>query len=130
MSPNELFFWIVVDTTLDQLGVHDVVAAASIIAGQPTIQAGGKCSGATRGTSIASSTLARTLNVKLPFRLPTLTGASLRTLRISFTNNLGRFVGRTVPVVGWLVLAYDVSAIILRSIRRFNMIALPEDRLW
>ena len=57
-------------------------------------------------------------------------GASLRTLRITFTNNLGRVVGRTIPVVGWLLLAYDVTQIIYRSITKYDAIALPGDRLW
>lgn len=35
-----------------------------------------------------------------PIRLPTITGRKLRTLKITFTHNIGRFVGRTVPVVG------------------------------
>lgn len=130
LSAQELFFWIVVDTTLDRFGAQDVVAAVAVIAGQPMMATRGKLGGATRGTSLASSMLARNLNVRLPFRLPTLTGASLRTLRISFTSNLGRFVGRTIPVIGWLVLAYDVSSIIYRAVARYNVLAMREDKLW
>ena len=130
LSSQELFFWVVVDTVLDHFGVQDVIAAVAIVTGQPMIATRGKLGGATRGTSIASSALARNLNVRLPFRLPTLTGASLRTLRISFTSNLGRFVGRTVPVVGWLILAVDVSQIIYRSVTRYNTLVQGEDKLW
>ncbi len=130
LSALELFFWIVVDCTLDQLGVKDVVAVVSILSGQPFIHTRGKFRGATRGTSLVSSFASRNLNVALPFRLPTLTGATLRTLRVSLTNNLGRFVGRTVPIVGWAILAYDVSEIILTSVRRYNVIASQKDRLW
>lgn len=66
----------------------------------------------------------------MPFALPTITGASLRTLKITFTRSLGAFVGRLVPGVGWTVLAYDVFQIINKSITAYNSIALKEDRLW
>ena len=130
LSPGELFFWVTVDTTMDHFGIHDAVAVAAIISGQPLIPTRGKLGGATRGTSLASSVLSNRLNVRLPFRLPTLTGASLRTLRIMFTNNLGRFIGRTIPVVGWFLVAADVSQILYRSVVRYNGIALREDRWW
>jgi hypothetical protein len=130
LSPGELFFWVVVDTTMDHLGVDDVIAVAAIVSGQPLVHTRAKFGGATPGTSPASSFLARNLNVRLPFRLPTLTGASLRTLRVTFTNNLGRFVGRTIPVVGWLYLAADVGQILYRSVMRYNGLARREDRLW
>jgi hypothetical protein len=130
LSAGELFFWIVVDTTMDHLGLDDVVAVAAIVSGQPLIPTRGKFAGATRGTSPASLVLSRTLNVNLPFRLPTLTGASLRTLRVTFTNNLGRFAGRAVPVLGWIWLAADVTQILWRSVNRYNQFARREDQLW
>lgn len=130
LSAGELFFWIVVDTTMDHLGLDDVVAVAAIVSGQPLIPTRGKFAGATRGTSPASLVLSRTLNVNLPFRLPTLTGASLRTLRVTFTNNLGRFAGRSVPVLGWIWLAADVTQILWRSVNRYNQLARREDQLW
>lgn len=130
LGAGELFFWIVVDTTMDHLGLDDVVAVAAIVSGQPIIPTRGKFAGATRGTSPASLALSRALNVNLPFRLPTLTGASLRTLRVTFTNNLGRFGGRAVPVLGWVWLAADVTQILWRSVTRYNQLARREDQLW
>lgn len=130
LNAGALFFWVTVDTALTHLGLDDVAAMAAIVAGQPIIPARGKFAGATRGTSPASLALSRTLNVRLPFRLPTLTGASLRTLRVSFTNNLGRFAGRTVPVLGWVWLAYDVSQILWKAVNTYNALAAREDRLW
>jgi hypothetical protein len=130
LSAPELFFWVTVDSAMEHLGLDDVVAMAAIISGQPIIPTRGKFAGATRGTSPASLALSRTLNVRLPFRLPTLTGASLRTLRVSFTNNLGRFAGRTVPVLGWAWLAYDVSQILWKAVNKYNQLAAREDRLW
>lgn len=70
------------------------------------------------------------LQQRMPFALPTLTGASLRTLRLTFTRSLGAFVGRLVPGVGWTVLAYDVFQIINQSITKYNALAKKEDRLW
>ncbi|VVA50443.1 hypothetical protein SERVES_04211 [Serratia ficaria] len=45
-------------------------------------------------------------------------------------SNIGTFVGRTVPVVGWFILAYDVSRISVESVVAYNKIAREEDRLW
>lgn len=46
------------------------------------------------------------------------------------TNKLGAFVGRAVPVVGWIILASDVSEITYKSVRDYNRIARMEDRIW
>ncbi|WP_442867304.1 STM2901 family protein [Acidovorax sp. NCPPB 3576] len=130
LSPEELFLWIAIDQTLDQLGGVDIAAAAAILSGQPFLPTRGKFSGATRGTSIASVVSRKMLQQRMPFALPTLTGASLRTLRLTFTRSLGAFVGRLVPGVGWTVLAYDVFQIINQSITKYNALAKKEDRLW
>jgi hypothetical protein len=68
LSQGELFFWVVVDTAMDHFGFHDVVEVVAIISGQPLLPTRGKFGGTTRGTSIASSVLARRLDVRLPFR--------------------------------------------------------------
>lgn len=130
LSAGELFFWILVDMALEHLGVTDVMAMVAIVSGQPTISTRGKFHGATKGTSPVSLFLSRRLDYQMPFRLPTLTGSSLKTLRISFTRNLGRFAGRAVPIVGWLYLAYDVSAISYKAVTRYNRLAGAADRLW
>jgi hypothetical protein len=59
-----------------------------------------------------------------------ITGKSLGTLRIAMTNRLGAWVGRTVPVVGWVVLAYDVEEIIRKTWASYNEIAVEGDKLW
>jgi hypothetical protein len=115
---------------MTHLGLDDVVAMSAILAGQPWIPTRAKPGGATKGTSLASKTLSRTLNVRLPFRLPTLTGRNLASIRVMFTNNLGRFAGRAVPVLGWIWMAYDVSHILWTAVNRYNRIAVPADRLW
>ncbi|EOS95285.1 hypothetical protein LU631_03115 [Erwinia tracheiphila] len=130
LSAGELFFWVFLDAVDEQLGVSDIVAAASIILGQPTRPTRGKFAGATKGTSIASEAARRYLNIELPFRLPTFTNASLRTLRPKFVNNLGAFVGRAVPVVGWVIASSDVAAIAFHATVNYNRIARGDDKLW
>ena len=37
LSCTELFFWIAIDKTMDQLGVGDIAVVFAILAGQPII---------------------------------------------------------------------------------------------
>jgi hypothetical protein len=129
LSRPELFFWIAVDKTLEQLGVEDIGAVFAILAGQPIIPTRAKVAGATKGTSIASLVSRQVLNYDLKIRLPMLTGSSIKTLRIALTKNLGAFVGRSVPVVGWIIIANDVVRIIWNTVTTYNILALPEDRI-
>jgi hypothetical protein len=129
LSCSELFFWIVADKTLEQLGVQDIGAVFAILAGQPIVPTRAKIGGATKGTSLASLTARRVLNYDLKMRLPMLTGSSLRTLRIALTKNLGAFVGRSVPVVGWIILANDVVHIMWNTVTTYNAVVMPQDRL-
>lgn len=129
LSRSELFFWITIDKMLDQLGAQDVGAAFAILSGQPIIPTRAKVGGATRGTSIASITSRHLLNYDLKIRLPMLTGSSIKTLRIALTKNLGAFVGRAVPVVGWIVIANDVVRIMWNAVTTYNALVAPEHRL-
>ncbi|VWB44642.1 membrane protein [Burkholderia arboris] len=63
--------------------------------------------------------------------LPTVTSfTSLIMLRIKFTQNIGAFVGRAIPGVGWVILATDVSLITYRTVGAYNRMVKPEDRLY
>jgi len=128
LTPQRLFFWILLDKTEEQLGLKDLGALLAIVAGQPFIPTRGKFGGATPGTSIASLAARTVLDVDLPFRLPTITG-SLTGLRIAFTRNLGAFVGRTIPIVGEVLLAYDVSRILWNTVTTYNAMVSQADRL-
>lgn len=44
--------------------------------------------------------------------------------------NIGTFIGRTVPVVGWVVVAHDVAMISVKSIQHYNRLVTPEDRIF
>lgn len=130
LSPEELFLWVAIDQTLEQLGGEDIAAAAAILSGQPILPTRAKFGGATKGTSIASVTSRNLIRYKMPFALPMITGASLNTLKISFTRNLGAFVGRLIPGVGWSILAYDVFQIMQKSVFKYNSLVRHEDKLW
>lgn len=130
LSREELFFWIAIDQTLEQLGGVDLAAAAAVLSGQPFLPTRGKFAGATKGTSVASVVSRKLLRQKMPIALPTLTGSSLSTLKITFTKSLGGFVGRLVPGVGWTILAYDVIQIVQKTLTQYNQLARKEDQFW
>ncbi|WP_017347320.1 STM2901 family protein [Pantoea sp. A4] len=131
LTASELFFWVFMDTVNHQLGWgKDLTALASIILGQPILKTRGKFHGSTKGTSIASVLARRHLNLELPFHLPTFTNATLRTMKPTYVKNLGAFVGRTIPVVGWVIVAADVSSIAYKSTTTYNRIVREGDKLW
>lgn len=131
ISAGELFFWLFLDKSNEQFGgVTDLLALICIILGLPLLKTRGKPYGATQGTSIASKYLRQYLNVELPIRLPTLTEASIATLKPKYVTNLGAFVGRGLPVIGWGILISDVSQIVYKTVRDYNIIAHERDRIW
>ena len=133
LSPQELLFWILVDETEKQLGVKDIVAVAALILGDNSLEVPGKPLSATPGTSVLSVFFRKHLSYKFRSRiLPTLTkkSFSMRGLKIFWVNNLGAFVGRTIPVLGWVILASDVTQISFRTVHRYNLIARQEDKIW
>ncbi|RQV85989.1 hypothetical protein DF160_06180 [Burkholderia anthina] len=44
--------------------------------------------------------------------------------------DIGVFVGRAVPVVGWVIAAKDVTMISIRSVSRYNALVKPEDKVF
>ena len=126
----ENFFWVFLDAIDEQFGIDDIVAAACIISGQPELATRQKMRTATVGTSIASVFARRYLDIELPFRLPTFTNKSITLLKPMMVNNLGKFVGRTVPVVGWVLLANDFATITFKATSHYNSIARGKDKIW
>jgi hypothetical protein len=131
LSPGELFLVITIDETCKQLGIEDFATVGAILVGQNWIPTRGKFHRATPRTSVASK-LARTyLDYDLKRRiLPTVTNASIRQLRVFMTRNLGTFVGRSIPVLGWTLLARDVAIISANSVSRYNQTVKHEDRIF
>jgi hypothetical protein len=129
LSPGELFFWVFLDETGKQVGITDFANLALIVLGQPMQATRAKPLGATPGTSILSYHLRQWLNIEVK-QWPTLTNGSIRRLKFSYVTNLGAFVGRWIPFVGWVILADDVARIACKTTNRFNTIANEKDRLW
>ncbi|MCU5775840.1 hypothetical protein N5923_17640 [Erwiniaceae bacterium BAC15a-03b] len=136
LSAGELFFWIMIDVTAEHFtGVkeagRDIMAAAAVYSGQNNIAVSGKLANATPGTSRASVFARKHLQkYRLPFPLPTFINTKKPPyIKTIMTHKLGTFVGRTIPVIGWAVLAADVSIIAWKAVNRYNTIASEDDRL-
>ncbi|WP_175776690.1 STM2901 family protein [Burkholderia anthina] len=131
LTPMELFFLVFIDETCKKLGVDDVAAVVAIAAGQNWIPTRAKPFGTTPGTSVASILSRKYLDYDLKKKiLPTLTNASVKRLRFILVRNIGVFVGRAVPVVGWVVAANDVTMISIHSVARYNALVKPEDKVF
>lgn len=130
LSAGELFLWIMIDETLDHFGISDIAVVAAIYLGSNNITVAGKLAGATPGTSVASIYSRRLFRGRMmPVRLPTWIGYPPHAKKI-MTQRLGTFVGRTIPLAGWVVLAGVIAIISYKSVNKYNMIAHPSDRIW
>ena len=131
LTPCQLFFLVMVDEAVEQLGVTDVVGVAMIIAGWPFLPTRQKPFGTTKGTSIASRLSRKHLPFEIRARiLPTLTLASVKQFKIFYTRNIGKFVGRAVPVIGEAIVAYDVVVITRKTILHYNRLVKAEDQVF
>ena len=94
----------------------------------------GKFAGATPGTSYASKGVRRVFgNAKFPWgiQLPSIIGGyPPRTLKIIMTHKVSTFVGRAIPVVGWVILSYDLFQITFHTVGKYNSIARGNDKIW
>ncbi|UEP47834.1 hypothetical protein LMA00_14420 [Burkholderia ambifaria] len=133
LSAGELFFWIMVDETMNQLGVGDVASVGMILLGRNNLPTRTKPIGTIQGTSRASKYSRRVFQkAQFPFglKLPTLVGGPVRNLKIRLVRNIGTFVGRTIPVLGWVILASDIYIIAGKTMVHYNRVAREGDRLW
>lgn len=134
LTASQLLFMIFCENTANQLGVQDFGAIVSIVAGLNNLPTRGKLADATPGTSYASTKARKVFgSAKFPWgmKLPSVVGGyPPRKLRVYMTNKIGTFVGRAVPVVGWIILAADVSEITWCTLRDYNRIARGGDKIW
>jgi len=131
LTPMELFFLVFIDETCRELGVDDVAAVVAIVTGQNWMPTRAKPFGTTPGTSVASILSRKYLDYDLKKKiLPTLTNASVKRLKFILVRNIGVFVGRAVPVVGWVIAANNVTTISIRSVSRYNPLVKPEDKVF
>lgn len=134
LSAGELYFWIMIDVTAEHFsGTKDILAIAAIYSGQNVIDVSGKLNGAWKGTSYASVYSRKLLrDYRLPFRLPTWIQNPQKPLQMKriMTHKLGTFVGRSIPVLGWVIMAADVAEIGWKTTVKYNRIANKDDRIW
>lgn len=129
LTPIELYLCLLAEETTKQLGVQDVAAVMSLILEYPFLSTRTKLGGATPEVSVASLICRELLDIRLKKAwLPAVTGA-LSNLKISRTNNIGAFVGRTIPEIGWVIGIYDVLVISTKTTLRYNIAVNPKDRL-
>ena len=136
LTASELFFMVFCENVVDQLGLGlvDFGAVVAIVSGRNTLPTRAKPNGAEKGTSYASKASRKVFKkAQFPFgiKLPSVIGGyPPSTIRIRGVANIGTFTGRAIPVVGWVILASDISQITYRTIRDYNAIARGNDKLW
>ena len=129
-SKTELYGAILIDQAAEQFGIKDIVALAAGLSGYNVVPTRTKFGGATPKTSL-NSIMGRkiTLSVKEASfgtikRLPTLTGGPFtgKALRVAMVNTIGKFIGRTLGPIGWVILAYDVGKTFYNTQKIYNKI--------
>lgn len=129
-TPAELFLFVALDVLRSELGFDDLAGAAAILLGQNDVLIPGKLAGAVPGTSVISIASRKMLPFNIAMRLPTLTRSGTHGLRMTFTRNLGAFVGRAIPVAGVVLLSTDVFIVMRKSVAAYNRLVKPEDRVF
>jgi len=136
LSAAQLLFMIFCENTASQFGsgMADFGAVVAIVSGRNNLGTRGKFANATKGTSYASKAARMVFKkAKFPFgiSLPTwLGGYTPWTANRVMVRNIAPFVGRSIPGIGMIILASDVSQITYRTIRDYNLIARESDKLW
>ncbi|MBV4366321.1 STM2901 family protein [Erwinia phyllosphaerae] len=136
LTACELLFMIFCEKTVEQLGlgIADFSAVVALLAGRNDQLTRTKPRDALEGTSRLSKASRRVFgNAKFPYgiRLPTFIGGyTPRTMKLRMVAKIGTFTGRTIPVVGWMILASDMSKISYKTVRDYNSIARGKDKIW
>ncbi|WP_313683902.1 STM2901 family protein [Pantoea sp.] len=134
LTASELLFMIFCEQIADQLGVDDFGAIVAIVAGLNIAPTRGKFAGATPGTSYASKGARKVFGkAKFPWgkELPSIVGGyPPYKLKIIMTHKVCTFVGRAIPVVGWVILSYDLFQITFHTVGKYNSIARGNDKIW
>lgn len=136
LSAAELFFMIFCENVVEQfgLGLSDFSAVAAIVSGSNHLSTRTKPGNATKGTSYASKAARKVFKkTKFPLgmSLPTwLGGYTPWTARRVMVRNIAPFVGRSIPLLGIIIIAADILEITYRTIRDYNRIAKGNDKLW
>lgn len=134
LTAAELFFMVFIFNTADQFGIKDIAAVCALYAGINDQTTRTKPGTAIQGTSRLSKGIRKAFGKRFfPFgiKLPTwIGGYTPWTVKRRMVRSIGAWVGRTIPLVGEVVLLVDVSQITYNSIREYNTIARGNDKLW
>lgn len=134
LSASQLLFMIFCEKTAEQLGVQDFGAIISIVCGLNVLPTRRKPRGAVIGTSLASRGSRRVFgNAMFPWgiKLPSIIGGyPPSTMKIRMVAKISAFTGRAIPVVGWIIMASDVSQIAYHTVNDYNRIARGNDKIW
>ena len=140
LKASELFFVILCEKFVEQfgLGIADFGAVFALLIGKNDQVTRAKPRDAIKGTSRASKAVRNYMNKSnLPkhfpgnIKLPTIIGGyTPRTIKIKYVSKISTFVGRTIPVVGWVILANDVSQITYKTTKKYNRVVRGKDKVW
>jgi hypothetical protein len=134
LTASELFFMIFCETTANHFGIDDVVAVVALYSGVNNQTTRQKPRGAKEGTSQVSKAMRKYFKTaKFPFgiKLPTWVGGYTPwTAERRMVAKISTFLGRTIPLVGEVILFSDVCQISYCSVRDYNRIARGHDKLW
>lgn len=134
LTASELLFMVFIFNTADQFGIKDVAAAYGLYAGINDQDTRTKPETAMKGTSRLSKRVRKVFgNRMFPFglKMPTwIGGYTPWTVKRRMVRKVGTWVGRTIPLVGEVVLLADVLQITYNSIREYNTISRGVDKLW
>ncbi|MBS0968519.1 MULTISPECIES: STM2901 family protein [Yersiniaceae] len=134
LTASELFFMVFVMNTADHFGIKDIAAVAALYSGVNNQSTRAKPIDAIPGTSRVSKTVRGVLkNTMFPFgiKMPTWVGGYTPwTVKLKMVRKVSTFIGRTIPLIGEVILVADVSQITYRSVHDYNAIARDTDKLW
>lgn len=134
LTASELLFMIFTIKTADQFGIKDIAAVVALYSGANNQTTRPKPIDAIPGTSRISKGVRGLLkNRMFPFgvRLPTwIGGYTPWTVKMKMVRKVSTFIGRTIPLVGEVILVVDVSEITYCSVRDYNAIARGHDKIW
>ncbi|EOC0436221.1 hypothetical protein ACI00D_004752 [Cronobacter dublinensis] len=134
LTTSELFFMVFVFNTADQFGIKDVVSVYALYAGMNDQTTRTKPGTAIPGASRLSKGVRRVFGNRLfPFglKMPTwIGGYTPWTVKRRMVRKIGTWVGRTIPLIGEVILVADVSQIVYNTITEYNTIARGNDKLW
>lgn len=121
----DLYIAILAHQAAEEFGIADVLGLIAVLSGQAFISTRGKFKDAEKGTSLVSKYMSK-IPGKSPVRLPTIVGTARiiggEGFKVRFTIIIGKFIGRTVPFVGWGILAYELGSIFYNTQVEFNRI--------